>query len=182
LAAATATPLRAQTHDHAAHAASRTAGAAPTREGGQAAFAAIAEVVRVLDADPATDWSRVDLEALRQHLIDMDRLILHAAVRTEALPDGARFTVTGDARTAAAIGRMVPMHADALESERPWTARVQARPDGAVLEVVARTPGDAREAARIRGLGFVGVMATGEHHAAHHLAIARGAAMHGLHH
>jgi hypothetical protein len=40
---------------------------------GQDAFGAIAEVVQLLDADPQTDWSRVDLERLRQHLIDMNR-------------------------------------------------------------------------------------------------------------
>src|SRR6185503_19581547 len=32
---------------------------------GQDAFGALAEVVRLLDADPRTDWSRVDLERLR---------------------------------------------------------------------------------------------------------------------
>src|SRR5579884_926245 len=37
---------------------------------GQGAFGAIQEIVRSLDADPNTDWSKVDLEALRQHLID----------------------------------------------------------------------------------------------------------------
>ena len=39
---------------------------------GQDAFGAIQEIVQILDADPKTDWSKVDLEALRQHLIDMD--------------------------------------------------------------------------------------------------------------
>ena len=32
---------------------------------GQDAFGAIQEIVRILDADPKTDWSKVDLEALR---------------------------------------------------------------------------------------------------------------------
>lgn len=36
----------------------------PTRAG-QEAFATIAEIVRLLDADSTTDWSKVDLEALR---------------------------------------------------------------------------------------------------------------------
>ena len=38
---------------------------------GQDAFGAIQEIVRILEADPKTDWSKVNLEALRQHLIDM---------------------------------------------------------------------------------------------------------------
>ena len=46
--------------DHTAHQAAMAdcAGAVPTMPG-QAAFGAISEVVRMLKADPATDWSRV---------------------------------------------------------------------------------------------------------------------------
>ena len=43
-----------------------------------------------------------------------------------------------------------------------------------ILTVTAK---DARQTAKIRGLGFSGVMATGSHHQMHHLAIARGEAM-----
>ena len=45
---------------------------------GQDAFGAIQEIVRILEADPKSDWSKVDLEALRQHLIDMNELTLRA--------------------------------------------------------------------------------------------------------
>ena len=45
--------------------------AAEPREAGQSAFAAVREIVGILEADPATDWSKVDVEALRRHLIDM---------------------------------------------------------------------------------------------------------------
>ena len=41
---------------------------------GQDAFGAIQEIVQILDADPKTDWSKVDLDALRQHLIDMNEI------------------------------------------------------------------------------------------------------------
>ena len=40
---------------------------------GQAAFGAIQEIVGILEADPKTDWSKVNLKALRQHLIDMSK-------------------------------------------------------------------------------------------------------------
>ena len=40
---------------------------------GQDAFGAMQEIVHILDVDPQTDWSKVDLEALRQHLIDMNK-------------------------------------------------------------------------------------------------------------
>ena len=35
---------------------------------GQAGFAAIQEIVAILEADTTTDWTKVDVEALRQHL------------------------------------------------------------------------------------------------------------------
>lgn len=41
---------------------------------GQNAFGAIQEIVRMLEADPNTDWRKVDLEVLRQHLIDMNKV------------------------------------------------------------------------------------------------------------
>ena len=61
-------------------------GGTPTATGvptlpGQDAFGAIAEIVRLLDADPQTDWSQVDLERLRQHLIDMNDVVLRAEVK-----------------------------------------------------------------------------------------------------
>ena len=59
-------------------------GAMPTQPG-QDAFGAIQEIVRILEADPATDWSKVDLEALREHLIDMNEVTLHAAVVAASL-------------------------------------------------------------------------------------------------
>src|SRR5438270_319404 len=43
---------------------------APT-EPGQSAFAAIQEIVQILEGDSRTDWTKVNIEALRQHLIDM---------------------------------------------------------------------------------------------------------------
>jgi hypothetical protein len=46
--------------------------------------------------------------------------------------------------------------------------------NGARLTVTAKQESDARTVALIRGLGFAGIMTEGNHHAAHHLAIARG--------
>lgn len=50
------------------------------RQGGQAAFAAIAEIVAGLVADPATDWNHVDIEALRQLVSDLDNVTLCSKV------------------------------------------------------------------------------------------------------
>ena len=73
-----AAPLAAaQEMDHSKHMAAMNG--MPV-EGGQSAFAAIQEIVGILENDPHTDWSKVDIEALRQHLIDMDNVTLRAAV------------------------------------------------------------------------------------------------------
>ena len=60
------------TMDHATHSAS-AAERSVLREPGQGAFAALSEVVRVLEADPETDWSRVDLAGLRGFRDDLGR-------------------------------------------------------------------------------------------------------------
>ena len=82
---------------------------------GQSAFGAIAEIVQILEEDPATDWSRVDIDALQaRHLIDMEELVLHASVAERSIPGGLELTVTGTGRTVGAIKRMVPAHAGML--------------------------------------------------------------------
>lgn len=140
---------------------------------GQDAFGAIQEIVRILEADPTTDWSKVNLEALRQHLIDMNEVTLHAAAAPERIPGGLRITVTGHGRTIIAIRRMVT--GQAMQIDRThfngWNARVEKLPDGVILTVTATVP---KEIAHIRGLGFIGIMASGNHHQPHHLAMARG--------
>lgn len=61
--------------------------AQPT-EPGQSAFAAIQEIVALLEADPDTDWSRVDIAALRRHLVDMHNVTVAAKVASEPIDHG----------------------------------------------------------------------------------------------
>ena len=137
-------------------------------EGGQAAFAAIQEVVATLLADPDTDWDRVNIEALRQHLIDMDNVTLRAQVATEETEGGARFTVTSDdPAVQASIRAMTVAHAATMNGVEGWSLAAEETEGGAILTAT----GDAR---RIRALGFIGLMTVGMHHQAHHLALARG--------
>ena len=75
---------------------------------GQDAFGAIQEIVGILEADPKTDWSKVDLEALRQHLIDMNEVTLGADAAAMRIDGGLAVAVTGSGRTLAAIQRMIP--------------------------------------------------------------------------
>ena len=144
---------------------------------GQAAFATIAEVVRILEADSTTDWSRVNLEALRQHLIDMDNVTMRSRVRQAPIAGGQVMTITGAPPVAAAIQRMVGMHAMMLGQRKDLAAEAIRIPGGMRLSVTARDTADARLVARIRGLGFIGLMTEGEHHAMHHLMLARGGTM-----
>ena len=144
---------------------------------GEAAFGTISEVVRLLKADSSTDWSKVDVEALRQHLIDMDDVMTHAAVVTRDIPGGAEFRVTGTGRTAAAIKRMSLDHFRVLDGQEGYRASATAVRDGALVTVTAAAPADAKTVAQIRGLGFAGLLAEANHHPMHHLALARGEAM-----
>ncbi len=141
---------------------------------GQAAFGAISEVVRLLEADPKTDWSRVNVEALRQHLIDMDEVTMHASVTQRVIPGGLEMEVTGTGRTADAIKRMAMNHSRMLDQGSEYHATARETTSGAQVTVTAKEPSDTRTVARIRGLGFAGLMTEGDHHAAHHLALARG--------
>ena len=138
---------------------------------GQDAFGAIQEIVRILDADPKTDWSKIDLEALRQHLIDMNEVTLKAEAVSKQIDGGLEIAVTGSGRTLVAIQRMIPAWVQMANGHEGWTARVAELPDGELLTVTAT---DSKEVQHIRGLGFIGLLASGSWHQPHHLAMAKG--------
>lgn len=181
LALAILIPVVSAAQDHQHTPGMTHPGAPVPKEGGQAAFTAIAEIVRMLDADPRTDWSKVNVEALRQHLIDMDEVTMRAQVQTEPVEGGARFTVTGSGRTLEAIRRMTKSRAATGTPDNSVRMSVEEIANGVRFTALAGNPADTRAVARIRGLGFIGVVAIGDHHAPHHLGIANGsmAGMHG---
>jgi hypothetical protein len=150
--------------------------ATPTMPG-QDAFGAMQEIVRMLESDANTDWSKVNLEALRQHLIDMNEVTLKAEAVAKPVNDGIEVTVTGAGRTAQAIQRMVPAHAQEIEHSHlnGWSAKTEPLPDGVLLTV---TSSDPQQVQHLRGLGFIGIMVSGSHHQAHHLAMAKGEFVH----
>jgi hypothetical protein len=179
IALVAAPPLIAQDHQHQpgmVHPAAN--GAPPPVESGQAAFAAMAEIVARLDADPTTDWSKVDLERLRQHLIDMDRVTLRSVVATRQVPGGFTADVTGEGETVAAIRRMLTAHAAQVANEGTARAEVVEIPAGVRLTVTATEPSDARAVDRLRGLGVIGFLTLGAHHGPHHEMLARGVMVH----
>ena len=161
--------------DHSRHGAMAAgASAAPA---GQDAYAAIAAIVAQLEADSTTDWSKVNIEALRQHLVVMNDVTLGARSAQVSVAGGARMDVTGDGRVAESIRAMLHAHAPQLERMSLYKATVVDIPRGARLTVTAADPSDAKTVAKIRGLGFMGLLTLGAHHAEHHLALARGEAM-----
>ena len=156
---------RAEMHmDHAG-------GQALPVESGQSAFAAIHEIVEMLEADPKTDWSKVDIDALRGHLIDMDNVTLRATISYQALPNGERIHVAGGPEVRNSIQRMVMMHAEMAGDTPDWHMTATTAPDGADINVTAKS---ARGLERMKALGLIGMMAEGMHHAPHHMMLARG--------
>ena len=137
---------------------------------GQAGFAAIQEIVAILEADTTTDWTKVDVEALRQHLIDMDNVTLHADLRQESAEGGVVFIVSGSGRIRDSIRRMIMAHAATMNGVGGWAFVAATTEAGATMMV--RVPSG--DVAKLKGLGFIGVMSRGMHHQAHHLMIARG--------
>jgi hypothetical protein len=154
--------------DHAQHMHGGDA-VAPTHLG-QEAFGTIQEIVRILEADLDTDWSKVNIGALREHLIDMDDVTLRAHAAERALDSGIEIAVTGEGRTIGAIKRMVPAHSRELVAIG-WKARTDELANGVKLVV---TSSDPREAVKLKALGFIGIMVLGAHHQPHHLMMAKG--------
>jgi hypothetical protein len=144
-------------------------------ETGQSAFAAIQEIVAKLEADPATDWSKVNIEALRQHLIDMDAVTLNAMVQIEQRPDGRKFIVSGEGRVVLSIQRMLTGHAATMNGKGGWAFTAELTANGGVLVV---NPPKSADMAKLDGLGFIGFMTMGMHHQEHHWTIVNGGQPH----
>jgi hypothetical protein len=136
---------------------------------GQEAFGTIQEIVRMLEADPKTDWSKVNISALREHLIDMDEVTMRSSATERSLDNGIEIAVTGEGRTLDGIRRMVPAHVHEL-SQLGWNAKTEDLSNGVKLTV---TSTDAKEITKLKALGFMGIMVQGAHHQQHHLMMAK---------
>lgn len=139
-------------------------------EAGQSAFAAIQEIIEILEADPKTDWNRVDIEALRQHLIDMGNVTLGAVAEAMGVPRGTRYAVTGEGPIRDSIQRMIAAHAATMQGIDGWRYQAEMTASGANLTILAS---EDVVPSKLKGLGFIGVLAKGMHHQEHHLMIAK---------
>ena len=160
-------------HHEQAAAAKSSSSATPLTEPGNDAFAAIQEAVDKLMADPKTDWGRVDLEALRQHLVDMNNFTLLVNVLSQRPIDGGvEFTVQGQTpQAAASLERLFAAHPAILKQESGWDMQAKKTAEGYTARVTSKDPADV---AKIRGLGYIGIVALGKHHQVHHWQMATG--------
>lgn len=160
---------------HAPHS-SETVLAAP----GEAVFGAVQEVIHELETDPATDWSEVDLSALHRHLVDMHEVAVHVdVVEQEDIARGVRIVVQPTfERAREALARVLQAHPAMLERETGWTMEVQPEDTRYVLRVTTSQNADV---AKVRALGYVGLLAYGAHHQRHHWEIATGRSPHRHH-
>lgn len=145
----------------------------PLTEPGNDIFGTIQEVVKQLEANPNTDWSNVDLEALRQHLLDMKAFTENVAILSQnPIADGTEIRVHPEtARAAEALKRLFSMHPAMLKKEKGWNMVAQQNGEN---WVVTCTTNNESEIEKIRALGYIGLLAEGAHHQLHHWMIATG--------
>jgi len=146
------------------------------QQSGQAAFGAIQEIVQRLEADPNTDWSKVNIDRLHAHLLDMNEVVMSAHSDVQDVEGGVRIKVTGDGATLASIQRMIPAHASMMNGYRDWRSVTEPIEDGVAWTLFTSSQS---ERTRIHGLGLFGLLTLGSHHAPHHWAMAKGEMVHG---
>ena len=144
----------------------------PLMEGGQSAFAALIEIVALLENDEQTDWSRVDLDSTRAHLLDMHHVILNTEASASIIDNlTIRFDIRANKESISSVHRMIPTHGRFIEQSRGWTIVSELDDAGASLKISVT---DNSTLKKLNALGFYGFMALDSHHQAHHLQIALG--------
>ena len=142
----------------------------PVLEPGQSAFAAIAEIVAKLESNPDTNWNVVNIKGLREHLRDMNVVIIDAVTVAKEIDGGMQFTVTGGVDVKSSIRRMTLAHATFMNNINGWEYKAKKVDGGAVVTVLVPP----QDQAKIKALGFFGMIASGSHHQLHHLKMALG--------
>ena len=173
-------PVQAQ-HNHAhpseseamSSDASPMSGSTVLQAPGQAVFGAVQEALRRLEADSTTDWSQVDVARLRQHLLDMHRVAVHVTVEKKtSIENGVRLRVRPTTEAArASLDRVLDAHPHMVKQEAGWTMTVEEANGAYVLRT---TTDDPEETAKIRALGYMGLLAYGQHHQRHHWHLVNG--------
>jgi hypothetical protein len=145
----------------------------PLTEPGNDIFGTIQEVVKKLEANPDTDWSKVDLEALRQHLLDMKAFTEKVEVISKhQIGKGTEITVHPKSeRAVQALKKLFSMHPAMIKREKGWNMNAKQNGDNWIITCITKNES---EVEKIRALGYIGLLAEGAHHQLHHWMIATG--------
>jgi len=145
----------------------------PLKDPGNQIFGAIQETVKALEKDPDTNWNQVNIEALRQHLLDMKAFTKEVEVLDkQAISMGVKLQVhplTERAKTA--LKRVLMMHPAMLKKEKGW--KMESEQTGNNWTIRCTTT-SSQDVPKIRALGYIGLLAAGAHHQRHHWMIATG--------
>ena len=148
-------------------------------EAGTDPFALIQEVIALLEANPDTDWSVINIEALRSHLVEMQDMTLNVNVEQQPINLGfmAVITPTTD-RALESMIQVLSAHPSQMKVETGWDMTVTNNNGAFTISV---TTDQLLDVDKIRGLGYIGIMAYGNHHQPHHWAMASGENPHSEH-
>ncbi len=151
---------------------SQVAAPAILTESGTDPFATLQEVITALKASPDTDWEKVNIEALRLHLVEMQDMTINVQVKQQRIDNGFQAVVTPTTnRAVKSLTNVLSGHPAQMKAETGWDMQVQNNRGVFTLTVTTKKTQDV---AKIRGLGYIGVMAYGNHHQPHHWAMASG--------
>ena len=145
----------------------------PLTETGNAIFATLQEVVNQMLLDDDTEWEKVDLESLRQHLIDMENFTVNVQVISKTnIEQGVQIIIDPSTiQAAGSLDRALSAHPAMLEQETGWRMISEKSGNNYRLEITSTNPEDV---IKIRALGYIGIMTMGSHHQPHHWAMASG--------
>ena len=151
------------------------------KEAGNDIFSTIQEVIDKLNNDPDTDWGKVDIEALRQHLLDMNDMATNVEIiNQKPLNNGLEVVVQAlTARAETTLAKVFNVHPVYLKRETGWNMLVVRNNK---QFIVSTTTQDPKQVKKIIALSYIGLMAYGNHHQPHHWGISTSQNPHGKHH
>jgi hypothetical protein len=150
-------------------------------QAGNDIFATIQEVIIKLNNNPDTDWSKVDIEALRQHLLDMNDMAVNVEILNQKpLINGLRIALQGTtARAEKTLVRVFKAHPMHLKRETGWDMQVERYGKQFIVTTTTEKPGQTQ---KIIALSYIGLMAYGKHHQVHHWGMSTGQNPHAKQH
>jgi hypothetical protein len=145
----------------------------PLTEPGNDVFATLQEAVNQLLQDDSTDWEKVDLESLRQHLIDMENFTVNVQVISKSdVEQGVQVIIEPSTTQAAdSLDRALSAHPAVLEQETGWSMVSENSGKRYEIQITSTNSDDVM---KIRALGYIVIMTMGNHHQPHHWAMASG--------